>query len=548
MPDKKQTVKEFLAQVRDLIEVPKDMDDYQLFQAISKSEIGRAKIQRSVEPSNLKQYVLMKGQEPGAGSVPKPPLPQKLQEQLDLKARWEREDKEYKAEWNRQWDEINHQSTGRQAFNISKGLEEMISPVPVVGPQLDAADKSIQSFNKGNTSEGLGYAGAAALPGVGPMAAGIGEQIGNKDLVGAGTDIAGLIAMRLIAESPHKPGARKYPSLPEKPSELSKFKQMTQRITQPIFDTLSEQAEAIKGHMQGEVTNVGAIKANPTIRTAAKLLGDLESAPGTPKGAVGAARDVLNQMADQLNSGKSVSWNELFELNKKLNAATTSIKDPATANALRKIINSVDAELSASAGRVGAGKVYDTWRQNYAKASEVRRQYENVLRGKTDAQLETKATAKNPKGPLKGWRSTKTSQVATANKKLVEQAHKGFDELHRNIKNAPKLEPKPTPPKPQLTLPPGPNPNAPQLPGAIPLGPSSSPAVNQPVQSLALAGGAGPKPTIGPAAPPSVRPPLPTNPMASTPPQSMSGQPRTGPVIPSGGATEQLIKQLMGIQ
>lgn len=69
--------------------------------------------------------------------------------------------------------------------------------VPFLGAQVRAAVKSAQSFKGGNVSEGLGHAGAAALPILGPMAEQSGEQIGagetRRGLMSAGVALAPLL-------------------------------------------------------------------------------------------------------------------------------------------------------------------------------------------------------------------------------------------------------------------------------------------------------------------------------------------------------------------
>lgn len=48
-------------------------------------------------------------------------------------------------------------------------------------PQFREASKAKQAFKEGKTSEAIGHGGAAILPGVGPYAAGIGEQVGKGE-------------------------------------------------------------------------------------------------------------------------------------------------------------------------------------------------------------------------------------------------------------------------------------------------------------------------------------------------------------------------------
>lgn len=253
-----------------------------------------------------------------------------------------------------------------------------------------------------------------------------------------------------------------------KTGEVEKLLSLTERQTQPMFETLSTQAEAIKGGMQGQLSNVAALRGNPVFKKAIARLGDLETAPGTPKGAVSAAKDALESLTNQVNSGKATNWNDLFELNKKLNAANAQIKDASTNAMLRKITDTVNGELSSGAGKVGMGKAYNTWHSQYAKASNLRRTYDDILRGKTDTQMETKATAKGTRFRVAGtsFGSTKASKVAKATAPMIKQAHKAFDELHGQIK-ANKI-PKPvTPPEPPPSAPPAPATGGPSAPAPV---------------------------------------------------------------------------------
>jgi hypothetical protein len=63
------------------------------------------------------------------------------------------------------------------------------------------------------------------------------------------------------------------------------------------------------------------------------------------------------------------------------------------------------------------------------------------LKGRTDLQLEKKATAKTSKLRVLGTDigSSKTNKIAGTNTEMIKQAHKAIKELHNQIKNSPKV-------------------------------------------------------------------------------------------------------------
>ena len=87
------------------------------------------------------------------------------------------------------------------AYNPSQSMQVGQS---IVQPMHEQAQKAKQSFNQGDYSEAFGHGLAAALPGVGPAAANIGEKLGNQDYTGAAADatvLGGTMAL------PHAGGA-----------------------------------------------------------------------------------------------------------------------------------------------------------------------------------------------------------------------------------------------------------------------------------------------------------------------------------------------------
>jgi hypothetical protein len=73
----------------------------------------------------------------------------------------------------------------------------------VVDPQVDQAIEAAHKWKNGDRSEAVGHALAAIIPGVGPMAANIGEKLGDGDIKGAAADATVLGASML---APHLAG------------------------------------------------------------------------------------------------------------------------------------------------------------------------------------------------------------------------------------------------------------------------------------------------------------------------------------------------------
>ena len=104
---------------------------------------------------------------------------------------------------------------GTGALGVVKGAADLLGSaydpsqsmqagMDIARPQVEQAQKAKRSFNQGDYSEAFGHGLAAALPGVGPAAANIGEKLGNQDYTGAAADatvLGGTMAL------PHAGGA-----------------------------------------------------------------------------------------------------------------------------------------------------------------------------------------------------------------------------------------------------------------------------------------------------------------------------------------------------
>jgi hypothetical protein len=83
-------------------------------------------------------------------------------------------------------------------IEMAKGAYQAVtSPIETVkglaGAQWDQAKQAAALAQEGRYSEAAGHAGAAVLPVVGPIAAGVGEQIGSGDVAGGLGAAAGLL-------------------------------------------------------------------------------------------------------------------------------------------------------------------------------------------------------------------------------------------------------------------------------------------------------------------------------------------------------------------
>lgn len=78
----------------------------------------------------------------------------------------------------------------------------------IVGAQVDQGRKALEAAREGRYSEAAGYGAAALLPVVGPVAAGIGEEIGRGDVAGGLGKAAGLLGP-MVAARPAAAAAQK---------------------------------------------------------------------------------------------------------------------------------------------------------------------------------------------------------------------------------------------------------------------------------------------------------------------------------------------------
>jgi hypothetical protein len=86
---------------------------------------------------------------------------------------------------------------GEEAQNGSPmGLGPRLVGRLLIDPAMEQGRKAKDAFGQGRISEGLGHGAAALLPGIGPAAAGIGEQVGSGDpeTMARGVGDAGALA------------------------------------------------------------------------------------------------------------------------------------------------------------------------------------------------------------------------------------------------------------------------------------------------------------------------------------------------------------------
>jgi len=296
-------------------------------------------------------------------------------------------------------------------------------------------------------------------------------------------------------------------------SEIDKFVALTDKITQPIQETLNVQGDAIKDAMQGHLSNVASLKGNPAFRKIISKLTDMEYAPNTKVTDVKALREALETMSDRINKGQATSWNDLFEMTKKVRQANSAIRDAATQQAVTKITDIADDELSAGAKQAGHNAPFEAWKKNYAMYRNLRRRYDEVLKGKADVQQEVKGTAKSTSRRVLGVQvgSPKVNKVAKVNSQMLKQAHKAFDELHSQIKGAPGIK------KPPAATPTATTPKPPAGGGGTPLAPAGGgsgipgvrPRPRYPAGSTPITVNPAPKPTSAMGAPMGgITPPL----------------------------------------
>lgn len=286
-------------------------------------------------------------------------------------------------------------------------------------------------------------------PGAGP--GGVGAMVGAPDILaahGKGDD-AGAIGQGLgqAALLGLMFGKNPFGKVGSTTSEVEKFAAITDKATAPIQKLLSEQGEALKGAMNGQLSNVAALRGNVGIRNLIAKIQNLEAVPDTKVGSLKAAREGLEELQAKIGSGKPVSWNDLFELNKRLKQANTGIADKATKQALTKITDTVNGELTNGAKQAGLGDHYTNWQKDYAQYGDLRRRYEDALSSKTDAQREVNRTAKSTRRQVFGTSvgSPKVNKLAKVNSQILKQAHKAMDELHGQVKGRPLANP-PVPP------------------------------------------------------------------------------------------------------
>lgn len=316
----------------------------------------------------------------------------------------------------------------------------------------------------GHGMQAYGYAAATPLSTVlGSNITKPGEQFGTGNIKGGAGSLTGVL-LPLLA------GAKSTKGRSMSTSEVEKFAAITDKATAPIQKLLSEQGEALKGAMNGQLSNVAALRGNVGIRNLIAKIQNLEAVPDTKVGSLKAAREGLEELQAKIGSGKPVSWNDLFELNKRLKQANTGIADKATKQALTKITDTVNGELTNGAKQAGLGDHYTNWQKDYAQYGDLRRRYDDALSSKTDAQREVNRTAKSTRRQVFGTSvgSPKVNKLAKVNSQIIKQAHKAMDELHGQVKGRPLAKPPVPPTRPSAAAKWLPGGGVPPKPGQLP--------------------------------------------------------------------------------
>lgn len=241
-----------------------------------------------------------------------------------------------------------------------------------------------------------------------------------------------------------------------KSSALGEFKELTDLTSAPLRATLDEQIAGIDKAMANQYINNQRLSAGTA--WAKKAIEKIDRAPGvTRQMDVTAAKNVVDQLGQRMKAGKTMPWADARRMYKDIGKAAFDLPTSDLKDKLFEIRDALKDELSSSAKKAGEPG-FDKWVKDYADLSDLDRRFSKVLKGQTEAQLETKATAKSAPSlrvagttPVRFGR-TRAGKIAAQNKEMIKKAYAAYDELHKRIKTPPPFGQKPAPAPPPTSV------------------------------------------------------------------------------------------------
>lgn len=339
----------------------------------------------------------------------------------------------------------------------------------------------------------------------------------------------------------------------KKPMTFAGFMEATDTISAPVKASLDAQYAALDEAMANQYINAQKLSAG--IAHAKNVIAKVGKTPGTTAGDLSAAQDVVSRLANKVKGNKAIPWSDARQALVELRAAKQKVSAGAAKKALDEIETPLNSELGDSAKAAGNGQAWESITKDYADFSKWKRRHTEILKGKSEQQLATKATAKNSPSlriagstPIRFGR-TRLGKITDENSKLLQGAHDALDDLHKRIQSRPKPKP-PSPTKGEA--------------GTFSRDPRSGEQLLQSVKDM-KGEGAKPAPTPAPNPAPTPLPPVsggsqgadkPPAPAPSPEPQwpkEYQGQPQTLDKSGQGGANytaEQLkaLKDKYGIK
>lgn len=207
-------------------------------------------------------------------------------------------------------------------------------------------------------------------------------------------------------------------------------------LTRETSAALEKTISGIDQSLSKQLSNVSAIRK--AIAKPMKLVNQLERAPNAQVKDVAAAKDILTRMNTRVQKGM-LPWGDLREMYKEIGNASDGLTKGSSQlrTALNEIRTIAKDELAAGAKAGGQGAQFDKWLSDYAKLSQTQRAYVRIAKGATPSQLE--AGAKATPGvtiPRTGIKMGGKGAAKAATKEIGAW-HKAAKELHESIAPGP---------------------------------------------------------------------------------------------------------------
>lgn len=325
---------------------------------------------------------------------------------------------------------------GSALGRFASGVGEMLNPLTIaeglyntvrhpidtgkaiIGQHGEQFRKAKQAEAEGRSTEMVGHSLAAAIPILGPMAAGIGEQVGTGDVAGGMGRATGLLGMTAAGGAMARRGNKNPAALQREAEQI-----VSERVLAPANPRYKRAAveaapEVLKRGMSGD-RNALVQQAQGLIDDASMKIDEvIDSYPaeqGLPtQPVVSKLDDVLQQMkfGDDVNPVLQESYAKLSEL-RNFVAGRGETMTFADLRRLRQQLDAASAEAGVFARAKGDPSLSAAGRASSETANSVRKQIaaERPELSAPNADMHLGITLQEILDPLKGRPKTQVAQT-----------------------------------------------------------------------------------------------------------------------------------------